>query len=283
MNLSNNELTALLPDVTPYFSSPSVVIYLGDVHALLPALKDKSIDFIFTDPPYGHNNNNGDLIHRWEASIGKFSDAAESRPIKGDSPEESDELIKFSFEQFNRLLSSGGCCACCCCGGGGPDPSFARWSLWMDKYIGFKSMVIWDKGPIGMGWHYRRSYETILVGQKKGAKCRWYDTTDRIENIIRHIPKIIPTKNQHPTIKPEALSAFFIRLHTQENDIVLDPFMGEGSTMRATLKLHRRFIGIDIDEMWCEKTARKLQQGVLELSTIDDNKIEQPVLIEKES
>lgn len=43
-----------------------VTVYLGDARELLPELKSGSIDFIFTDPPYGHNNNNGDLIHRWE-------------------------------------------------------------------------------------------------------------------------------------------------------------------------------------------------------------------------
>ena len=78
------------------------------------------------------------------------------------------------------------------CGGGGPDPQFARWALELDQHLDFKQMVVWDKGPMGMGWHYRRSYETVLVAQKPGAACRWFDKTNRIENIIRHIPKIIP-------------------------------------------------------------------------------------------
>ena len=55
----------------------------------------------------------------------------------------------------------------------------------MDGIIGFKQMVVWDKGPIGMGWHYRRSYETVLVGEKPGAACRWFDDSQQIENIIR--------------------------------------------------------------------------------------------------
>lgn len=46
-------------------------------------------------------------------------------------------------------------------------------------------MIVWDKGPMGMGWHYRRSYETVLVAEKPGAACRWYDDTNGIENIIR--------------------------------------------------------------------------------------------------
>ena len=41
-----------------------VTLYLGDCREILPTLAAESIDFIFTDPPYGHNNNNGDLIAR---------------------------------------------------------------------------------------------------------------------------------------------------------------------------------------------------------------------------
>jgi DNA modification methylase len=39
-------------------------IHCGDARLILPGIPDNSIDMIFTDPPYGHNNNNGDLIHR---------------------------------------------------------------------------------------------------------------------------------------------------------------------------------------------------------------------------
>lgn len=88
----------------------------------------------------------------------------------------------------------------------------------MDEFLDFKQMVVWDKGPIGMGWHYRRSYETVLVGQKRGGACKWYDKTDRVENIIRHIPKIIPQANDHPTPKPPELAGYFIRLHTQAGE-----------------------------------------------------------------
>lgn len=121
-------------------------------------------------------------------------------------------------------------------------------------------MVVWDKGPIGMGWHYRRSYETVLVGQKRGAACKWYDKTQRIENIIRHIPKIIPQKNNHPTEKPVQLAAHFINLHTQPGDLVLDPFCGAGSTLVAAQKLGRNYIGIDLDPKWREAAEVKLSQ-----------------------
>ena len=247
--------------MTPYYEQDGIVIFHADCRDVLPMLEPGSVDFIFTDPPYGHNNNNGDLIQRREAALGVGA-AGAPRPITNDGADAND-LVRFAFGEFDRLLKPGCCCCCCCCGGGGPDPQFARWSLWLDEAVGFKQMVIWDKGPMGMGWHYRRSYETVLVGEKPGAACHWYDTTGRVENILRHIPKIIPSAAEHPTPKPVRLAAHFIRLHSQEGELVLDPFMGGGSTMEAARLLGRCFLGIEIAEEYCEIAAKRLQQGVL--------------------
>ena len=222
----------------------------ADCREVLPTLKAGSVDLVMTDPPYGHNNNNGDLIHRWEAALGRLpcaDDPPLGRPIVNDGSE-ANEIFRGVLPEFRRLLAPG--CCCCCCGGGGPDPQFARWSLWLDEVLDFKQMVVWDKGPMGMGWHYRRSYETVLVAQKPGAACRWFADADDIENIIRpggRIKKIIPSKHDHPTPKPVALAEHFIKLHTQPGDLVLDPFMGRGWVGIAALKLGRRFLGIEID------------------------------------
>ena len=250
--------------VTPYYADDACVIYNADCRDILPLFADNSIDFVFTDPPYGHNNNNGDLIHRWEAALGRLpcgENPPLGRPIANDGAE-ANELVRWAFGQFRRVLGPG-CCCCCCCGGGGPDPQFARWSLWLDETVGFKQMVVWDKGPIGMGWHYRRSYETVLVGEKPGAACRWYDTTNKVENILRHIPKIIPQADDHPTPKPKALVGHFLRLHTRASDLVLDPFCGTGPVLRAAKDLGRRSIGIEIEERYCAIAVDRLKQEVL--------------------
>ena len=247
----------------PYYTEKGITIFHADARDILPNLEP--VDMIFCDPPYGHNNNDGDLIHNWEKALGR-TPACESdpRPIQNDGHEEASDLVRWLFSESNRLLRHGGCC-CCCCSGGGPDPQFARWSLWMDEILDFKQMVVWDKGAMGMGWHYRRSYETVLVGQKPGGKCKWYDETDRIENIIRHIPKIIPSGQHHPTPKPPELAAHFIQLHTQTGETVLDPFMGAGSTAEAAKMLGRKFIGIELEERWCELAVRRLEQEILPL------------------
>lgn len=236
-------------------------IYLGDCLDLLPSIPDGSVDMIFCDPPYGHNNNNGDLISRREAALGcgDYQPERDNKPIANDGIE-ANELFKQALPEMYRVLVPGGCCCCCCCGGG-PDPQFARWSLWMDEVFDFKQMVVWDKGKMGMGWHYRRSYETVLVGQKPGAACKWYDTTNSVENIIRPysgIRKIIPSADQHPTEKPWALAAHFIMLHSQKDDVILDCFCGHGSTLVAAIKTGRRYIGMEIDERYFELSQKRI-------------------------
>jgi DNA modification methylase len=258
----------------PYYQSDRVTLYHGDCLEILPQLEAGSCDMIFTDPPYGHNNNNGDLIHRVElacpsrAKQGNEGILDDARPIANDG-EEANGLFKLVLPEFRRLLQPGCCCCCCCGGGGGPDPQFARWSMWLDEAIGFKQMVVWDKGPMGMGWHYRRSYECVLVAEKPGAACRWFDTSGKVENIIRKINKIIPRADDHPTPKPVALAMYFIGLHTQPGHVVLDAFTGGGSTALACVKTNRRFIGVELSEAYCEMTAKRIQaaeaQGMLDL------------------
>jgi DNA modification methylase len=227
------------------------------------------VDAVVTDPPYGHNNNNnGDLIHNWEKALGhKQTPASVARPIANDGPEAND-LYKQCLPLWLELLRGGGCC-CCCGGGGGPDPQFARWSLWMDEVFEFKQMVVWDKGPIGMGWHYRRSYETVLVGMKPGAACKWTDETQTIENIIRPgaygIRKIIPQASDHPTPKPVELAQHFIKLHTNEGDTVLDSFMGCGWVGEAAAKMGRKFIGVEIDAWFFNTAKERIQRELAQL------------------
>ena len=255
--------------VKPYYDRAGVVIYHGNAREVCGAMVDASVDLVLTDPPYGHNNNDGDLIHNWEAALGQVwrgeAVRGAARPIANDGPDEANALVRWLFAESKRLLRHGGCCCCCCCcGGGGPDPQFARWSLWMDELLGFKQAVVWDKGGLGMGWHYRRNYELMLVGMKQGGPCKWYGGNDQ-PNVVR-INGIKPSADDHPTPKPVDLMALFVRLHTAPGDLVLDPFMGGGTTLVAAKNLGRRAVGVELDERWCELAARRCEQEVLPLA-----------------
>ncbi len=244
-------------------------LYRGDCLEILPTLVPGSVDCVVTDPPYGHNNNNGDLIHRWEQALGRgVSPAEAARPIANDGAEAND-VFRAAIPLWFVAMKPGACCCCCCCGGG-PDPQFARWSLWLDETFDFKQMVVWDKGPMGMGWHYRRSYETVLVAQKQGAACKWHATTSDIENIIRPaaygIRKIIPSASEHPTPKPVELAELFVRLHTAPGDLVVDSFMGAGWVAEACVRLGRRFVGIEIDPHWFSVACERVESAYADRS-----------------
>ncbi len=72
-------------------------------------------------------------------------------------------------------------------------------------------------------------------------------------------------KNNHPTVKPTDLMRYLVRLVTQPDGTVLDPFMGSGSTGKAALLEGLRFLGIEFDENYCEIAAKRLAQEVLPL------------------
>jgi len=273
--------------MTPYYQDEAVTIYHGDCREVVPTIPDASVDLVWTDPPYGHNNNNGDLISKREAALGVGdSPAAEWRPIANDGPEAND-MARWLFAEAYRIVRKGGGC-CCCCGGGGPDPQFARWSLWLDEAFhgGFKQMVVWDKGPMGMGWHYRRSYETVLVAERGGCKWRGGRT---VENIIRPgmygIRKIIPSATEHPTLKPVELVRAFLEWHTDPGDLVLDPFAGSGTTGRAAKDMGRKAVLVELEEQYCALAARRLEQEVLPLvnEQREDDQKEQGVRVEGEA
>jgi len=62
-------------------------IYHMEALELMAQLPDQSVDLILTDPPYGHNNNNGDLIQRREVALGTQKSVSASRPIANDGLE----------------------------------------------------------------------------------------------------------------------------------------------------------------------------------------------------
>jgi site-specific DNA-methyltransferase (adenine-specific) len=131
----------------------------------------------------------------------------------------------------------------------------------MDARIGFKHAVVWDKGGLGMGWHYRRNYEMILIAQKPGAKCHWFGGND-VGNVVR-ISGIKPTAQDHPTPKPVKLVNWSMQLHSQPGDLVVDPFMGGGTTLLSAKQLGRRAIGVELSEQYCEMAAKRLAQRML--------------------
>ena len=246
----------------PYYQDDAVTIYHGDALDFMPSMEPESVRMIWTDPPYGHGNLDGDLAAARVGVHGGRKKGAVS--IANDRAVDWQPLMAGFLEQAERLLEADCCCCCCCTGGGGPTPAFARLALWMDERLEFFHAVVWDKSGRGngLGWRYRRNYEFVMVAHRKGGKLSWSDESRAVPNIIRTRPV---ANDLHPTTKPVDLARQFIEWHTAPGEVVLDPFMGSGTTLRAAKDLGRKAIGIELEERYCEIAAERCSQEVLDL------------------
>jgi site-specific DNA-methyltransferase (adenine-specific) len=242
----------------PYYQDNYVTIYHGDCLAVMGELQDESVDMLWTDPPYGHSNHDGD----WNARLNDFR-GLEQQPIANDGADTMRVVVDRMLTEAARVLKRDCCCCCCCGGGGGPKPTFAWVAQRMDSCgLTFFHSVIWDKVNPGLGWRFRRQHEMVMVAHREGGKLRWADDKKAVPNIWRGSK---PRNGEHPNVKPVGMVEFFVSLQSLPGDVVLDPFMGSGTTLRAAKNLNRRAIGIELDERYCEIAARRMRQEVLPL------------------
>ena len=207
-------------------------------------MPDKCVDMVLTDPPYG---------------IDFLSPRTNNHTtIKNDEIEEFKTMLPLLLRELKRITKDTAVCCCCCGGGGGKNPVSAIFTLEIIKYFHLIQTVIWDKKTIGLGWRYRPSYETILVFSKSKDKYNFYDTSNKVSNIVRY-NNIIPQKGNHPTPKPVPLMGRFMSIHTKKDDIVLDPFLGSGTTAIACHRLGRKYIGIEQEEKYVEIAHKRIK------------------------
>lgn len=241
----------------PYYEQSGITIYHGDCLEILPTLLPESVTLLWTDPPYGHGNHDGDLNARLNNHR-----KLKNQPIENDTADTMRVVMDGMLERAVPLLRHDCCCCCCCCGGGGgPKPTFAWVANRMDTNgLSFFHSVIWDKKNPGLGWRFRRRHEMVMVAHREGGKLAWANNDIAVPNIQEFFP---PKDRQHPNEKPVELPALFIELCTKPGELVLDPFMGSGTTLVAAKQSGRRAIGIELDERYCALAAERVSQGSL--------------------
>lgn len=211
----------------PYYQDSAVTIYHGDCREIFPLIE---ADVMVSDVPYGIAYRSG-----W-----RRTELANS--IKGDQDTSLRDWVLQLWADRPALI-------------------FGSWK--MPRPAGTHTRLIWDtKGALGMGdlsvpWK-PSDQEIYVLG--KGFTGR------RDSNVLTVAPVQSMGRNGrvHPHQKPGELMRRLIE--KCPHGVIVDPFMGSGSTLRAAKDIGRRAIGIEIEERYCEIAARRMAQEVLPLS-----------------
>lgn len=223
--------------MTPYFERDGISIYLGDCREVLPSLPP--VDLVLTDPPYGIRL----ATNYRERKRGALALCNDYPPVYGDAePFDPSHLLRFprlilfgANHYADRL------------------PPSAAWIVW-DKLDGLTSKRAEgfnDQADVELAW-------TNLGGPARLYGCRWMGAMKGTEQTERRL---------HPTQKPVSLMRRIIEQYTAPSDLVLDPYMGSGTILRAALDCGRRAIGIEVEEKYCALAAQRLSQMVLPLES----------------
>lgn len=119
----------------------------------------------------------------------------------------------------------------------------------------FQNIIVWDKGNKTPNRFFMQQVEFILMLSKRPAKS----INDMGRANLISVPNPVGEK-EHPTEKPVALMKILIESSSNKGDIVLDPFMGCGSTIQAARLCERNYIGIEIDKKYFDIAFTRLQQ-----------------------
>lgn len=238
-----------------------ISLYKGDCLDLMTNIKDKSIDMILCDLPYGTTNCKWDVIIPLDKLWEHYS-----RIIK-----DNGAILLFAQTPFDKIL---GC-------------SNLKW---------LRYEWIWEKtqatGHLNANKMPMKAHENILVFYKKlpkynpqkteghnpvntytkyiatqnnteiygktGKELKGGKNTDRYPRSIQIFSSDKQKSKLHPTQKPIALCEYLIKTYTNENDLVLDNCMGSGTSGVACKNLNRNFIGIEIDGKHYETAKKRL-------------------------
>lgn len=133
---------------------------------------------------------------------------------------------------------------------------FLAWQL--------RQEIVWDRS-MAMAFNARMfaPSDERLLWLVKSSNHKWAQDAARWKSVWQISPLLADGDN-HPCPFPDELPKRCIFATTEPGDLVLDPFMGSGTTLRAAKDLGRKAIGIEIEERYCEIAAKRLAQEVLD-------------------
>lgn len=233
----------------PYYEEKGIVIYHADCRDVLPQLEP--VDHVITDPPFEEE------AHTLQRRVKPGGGIMQIEPLPFDSMDSA--MRQFVAAQVARIARRWILTFC----------QIEAAPLWREVYAGtgliYRRTCIWVK-PDGMpqysGDRPGMGYETILAMHTAGAS-RW-NGGGRHGVFIQNKNDGLGGAHEHPTQKPKKLMSLLVRLFTDLGETILDPFCGSGTTLVAAKDLGRKAIGIEMNEAYCEVSAKRLSQGVLQ-------------------
>lgn len=211
-------------------------------------IPDMCIDLIVTDPPYKLTSRGG------SGTMGGYW--KEEKAKKGIIFDNNSISCKEYLPQFYRILKDKSILYLMC------NNTNLQEMINVGTEVGFKFVksLIWEKGNKICGRYYMNCFEYILLFRKGGDKPIKNCGTPDILKVPIKKQKDINGKNLHDTEKPVELMKILIENSSDEKDIVLDPFMGIGSTGIASKELNRTFIGIEINEHYFNIAKERIEK-----------------------
>ena len=232
-----------------YSKDGRIIIYNADALGVLDNMiaKGRQVDCIAVDPPYpttsrGSAGNSGGMLQK---DINK-----KGQVFKHNSCKVQDWMPRF----YSVLKESG-------------HAYIMTNHINLIEYLNvatdcgfhFIKSIIWNKKNKIMGQYYMSCFEYILFFRKgRGVKINKCGTPDILE-IPNKKHKGEDGENLHDTEKPVDLMKILIENSTQENEIVMDPFLGIGATALAAQQLNRKFIGCELDENYYNISIKRIE------------------------
>lgn len=199
-----------------------------DAVAWLRTLPAESVDLVATDPPY--------------ESLEKHRAVGTTTRLKHSKSSSNDWFRIFPnsrfgelFAEVHRVLRKHAHFYLFC----DAETMFVAKPLAEAAGFKFWKPIVWDKKKIGMGYHYRARYEFVLFFEKGKRRLADLGVADVIE-----APRVF---NGYPTEKPRAVTDVLIRQSSTPGELVVDPFLGSGTTGVSAVAAGRRFAGCDVD------------------------------------
>jgi len=226
-------------------------IICGDCLEVMKGIPDNSIDLIFTSPPY-KNSYEGIGINRGRKSLKYHYNNDVGEPLY--------TIEDFASLSINKLKDDGFFLLNL---GFNRDSGALRPFYIIDRFRKYKwfcpDILIWHKqNPIpNTAYQLTNAYEYVFILTKYPSYKLPIDKREYIHNVF--CSPVEKGETEHNAAFHIDLAKFIISKFSRNNDLVLDPFIGSGTTAIACKELGRRYIGIDTDIEYCELSRRRIK------------------------